>query len=379
MRLVGRGVPAGVAACTMVSASVATCHPGSVRRRSALRAPPPPAPRLTDPGIDAVTSLARRSTCSQREIRASSFSRSPRYSSRSHSESEAQEVVVHLARPLVAIARVACERAQDDLLEPLGNAGVERARRSDLGRADLLQHRDVAVAGEELLPAEHLPEKDAGGEDVAAVIDGVALHLLGAHVAELALEDARLRLREAALRLGDAEVDELHVSVEGDEDVLRRDVAMDDAERHAVAVALAVRVIERLANAGEDEAGLRDRHRTADLAEALVELPHVAPGDVLHGDEVAVLVLAELDHLHDVRVRQLRGDARLVDEHLDELGVLAHGGEDPLDGEQALEPSGAEGLGRIDLGHPAHGDALQQQILAELDGLSHRDADCCFP
>src|SRR5205085_41713 len=57
----------------------------------------------------------------------------PRSVRRPGLEGEPQEVVVHLARPLVAVARVARERAQDDLLEPFGNRGVEPARRSDLG------------------------------------------------------------------------------------------------------------------------------------------------------------------------------------------------------------------------------------------------------
>ena len=41
--------------------------------------------------------------------------------------------------------------------------------------------------------------------------------------------------------------------------------------------------------------------------------------EVLHRDEVAAVDLAELEHLADVRMRDLRGDPRLVEEHRDEL------------------------------------------------------------
>ena len=47
-------------------------------------------------------------------------------------------------------------------------------------------------------------------------------------------------------RARDAEVDDLHHAVPRDQDVLRRDVAVHDAERLAVLVGLAVRVVERL-------------------------------------------------------------------------------------------------------------------------------------
>ena len=82
-------------------------------------------------------------------------------------------------------------------------------------------------------------------------------------------------------------------------------------------------------------------------------------------------MLAQLQHLHDVGMRELHGDARLVHEHGDELGVLAHGGQDLLDGEQPLEALDAEGLGDKDLGHSADGDPLEEQVFPELGRLAH--------
>ena len=146
---------------------------------------------------------------------------------------------------------------------------------------------------------------------------------------------------------------------------------MHDAERPALRVALAVRMVERLADLRGDQADLRQRHRLLPLAEALHELPQVAPGDVLHGDVEALLVLAELQHLDDVRVRELDRDARLVHEHADELGILAHGGKDLLDREQPLESLHAERLGDEHFRHATDGDPLEEEVLSELGGMAH--------
>ncbi len=286
---------------------------------------------------------------------------------------------MQLARGLVALLWIGGEGLEDHLLEAFRTGARHAARSGNEARAHLLEDGEVGIAGEELLAADQFPEEDAGGEDVGAAVDGQALHLLGRHIAELALEDSGLRLLQPALRLGDAEVDQLHFAFEADEDVLRADVAMDDPERPARGVALAVRVVERLAHLRDDQAGLRNRHRLLALAKALEQLAHVAAGDVLHGDVEVLVVLAELEDLHDVRVRELHRDARLVDEHGDELGVLAHGGEDFLDGEQALEPLHAKGLGDEHLGHSADGDPLEEQVFPELGRMAHGDGRWCSP
>src|ERR1019366_7298218 len=80
-------------------------------------------------------------------------------------------------------------------------------------------------------------EDAAHREDVSAPIDGRAPELLGRHVGELAADLARARrLVELPLRLGHAEAGELRRAVERDEDVLRTDVAVHDAERRALRV-----------------------------------------------------------------------------------------------------------------------------------------------
>src|SRR6185312_153837 len=103
----------------------------------------------------------------------------------------------------------------------------------------------LAVALEEAPAREHLPENDAGREDVRPPVDVlVAARLLRRHVRELALELPGARRRELARGARHAEVAQARATVHADEDVLRRDVAMDDAERVAVVVLELVRRVE---------------------------------------------------------------------------------------------------------------------------------------
>jgi hypothetical protein len=74
---------------------------------------------------------------------------------------------------------------------------------------------------------------------------------------------------------------------------------------------------------------------------------------------------AKLVDAADVRVRQLSGDARLVDEHADELTVLGDVRQDALDRDDLIDARSPFGNGFEDLRHAADADTLQQQILPE--------------
>ncbi len=242
----------------------------------------------------------------------------------------------------------------------------------DLDVADLLQRREVALADEQPLAREQLVEHDADREDVAAPIDRQAAHLLGRHVAELPLEDAGLRLRRLARRLGDAEVDQLALALVPDQHVLGRDVAVDEVQLAPLGVALVVRVVQPLADLHDDVAGHRDRQRLRLVAHAIEDRAQVAPVHVLERDEEAFVDLTEVEDLGDVRVLQLHGDLRLVDEHRDELFVLSDVREDAFDRQEALEALHAKRLGLEDFGHTSDVDPLEEVVLSERDGLLQR-------
>ncbi|MEZ4335977.1 MAG: hypothetical protein R3B82_05055 [Sandaracinaceae bacterium] len=231
---------------------------------------------------------------------------------------------------LVPVVDVLREGLEHDLLELLGDAPIVGRRRHDLDVADLLERGEVALADEEPLTGEQLVEDDADREDVAASIEREPADLLGRHVPELALQDARLGLARLAGRLGDPEVDDLRLAVVADQNVLRGDVAVDEVELAARRVLLVVGVVEPLADLHDRVAGHGHRDGLAALASPVEDRPEVLPVDELHRDEERVRDLTEVEDLGDVRVRQLHGDLRLVDEHRDELLVLRDRREDPL-------------------------------------------------
>ena len=97
----------------------------------------------------------------------------------------------------------------------------------------------------------------------------------------------------------------------------------------------------------------------------------VAPRHELHRDVERAAGAAEVVDADDVRVLEADRDLRLVDEHVDEVVVLDEVREDALDGDQALEPLGAEGLRLEHLGHAAHPDALEEEVFSELHLVAH--------
>ena len=147
---------------------------------------------------------------------------------------------------------------------------------------------------------------------------------------------------------------------------------MNQVQLAALGVALVVRVVEALAHLHGHVAGHRDRKRLGLVAHAIEDRPQVAPMDVLEGDEEAVVDLTEVEDLRDVRVLQLHGDLRLVDEHRDELFVLGDVREDAFHREEALEALHAKGLRFEDFGHTSHVDPLKEVVLSERDGLLQR-------
>ena len=128
--------------------------------------------------------------------------------------------------------------------------GTQRARRRDDARRDLAPARDLvgdlaqAAAGEQL-------EQDAPSEKMSVRrSSGACIACSGDMYDEVPLEAADDRAIVPAL--GEAEVRQLHLARERDEDVRRRHVAVDEPQRLPVRPAQLVREVQPLRDLGGD-------------------------------------------------------------------------------------------------------------------------------
>ena len=184
----------------------------------------------------------------------------------------------------------------------------------------------------------------------------------GAHVEELAAQRPPVGVRGLGRGLGDAEVHELHLALERDQDVLGADVAVHDLHRPPLLVLLAVGVLEGGADLAHHAQAQVEGHAQPLLPRALHDRAQVAAVDVLHRDVVALLDPPEVEDLHDARVGEARHHLGLVDEHVEELLVVGEVGQDALQRHDLLEALDARPLRLEDLGHAADRHAVEELV-----------------
>ena len=130
----------------------------------------------------------------------------------------------------------------------------------------------------------------------------------------------------------------------------------------AVRVGQLVGVREALADLEGDVDGGLDREVAPALLDVLDDRLEVRAVDELHDDEERVVADADVEDLDAVRVRELRREARLVEEHRDELLLRRQVRQDALDGDllpEALEPFA---LGAEHFGHAARFELLDDAV-----------------
>jgi len=84
-------------------------------------------------------------------------------------------------------------------------------------------------------------------------------------------------------------------------------------------------------------------------------------------EESAKKLQAQVEDTHDVGVRQLRGEPRLLQEHDQELFLLAELRQEPLDDQPLVLAPGLGRRGEVDLRHPALGEPAEQPVRAEAE------------
>ena len=272
----------------------------------------------------------------------------------------------HLGR-LEALRRIPRERPEHDRVDFCRKLGNQRAGPLHRVLQHHRHHRPLALRGEESLAAEQLPEDDPGGEDVGASVDGLSAQLLGRHVRELALHLPVTRRLRTATRLRDAEVDHARYAVRTDEDVLWRHVAVNDVERFSALVRRLVRRMQAVENA--DHHGREHIEGNAPpLAGGAGEPRQRLTLNEVHDEEDLVLEDHHVGGLHDVRVPNTRCQARFVDEHRDELGVLQELLVKALDGDGAREPNRPDEPAVMHASHAPGGNLVVDGVSADETG-----------
>ena len=170
---------------------------------------------------------------------------------------------------------------------------------------DGVRGRHVVVALERWLAGEHLGDHAAAGKDIGARVGRVAVDLFGRHVRRGAQHRPRFGAKGFArlLQLRDSEIEDLEPPALGDEEVLRLQIAVDDAR--FVRRGQTVRQLH-----GEVEY-LRRRQRA--VAERRAQRP---PLQQLADDERLAVVLADVVDRDDVRMVQRASGPSLLLESL---------------------------------------------------------------
>jgi hypothetical protein len=169
-------------------------------------------------------------------------------------------------------------------------------------------------------------------------------------------------------RLGHPEVEDPGDPVDTDHHVLRADVAVHHPEGLPPLVARFVRGVEPVQGTGDDGADHRDRQRRAARQGCPREAAERLPLDVLHHEEDLALGGDDVERLHDVGVVDARDEARLVQEHRDELGLPGHLGVQPLDGDGPREADRGQQASDVHRAHAAGRDLVVKGVTTDHPG-----------
>ncbi len=254
-----------------------------------------------------------------------------------------------------ALGGVLRQGHHDDVLEIGVDIGVDgrRRRRLVLHLLEGHRHRIGTVEGQ---PARgSLVQHNAQRVNVAGGGEVFALGLFRGNVVGGA-QHGRGLVVHGILRPGNAEVHHLHVAVGLHHDVLRLDVAMDDV--------LVVGHGEGLAHLGTDFGGLA----LVDGATLLDGGLQIASAHEFHDNEVGVVVMAPVVHVHNVGALEVRRGGGLLTEALGEGRVGCELRQHHLHGHHASQRAV---LGPVHLGHAADADAVLYLVTAIKDLACH--------
>lgn len=167
-----------------------------------------------------------------------------------------------------------------------------------------------------------LEQHDAQREKVCSVIDAFEAQLFGRHVAGLALEHVRGGRALSTESLGDPEIGDAHDSIEPDQQVLRRDVAVHERGWGSIVRDQSMRRAQALGRLQADLHDDGERQQVAGGERVPDQLLQREPLDVVHQEVGATLVLADVEHPDHVRMLKQARQASFLEEHLTHVRLV---------------------------------------------------------
>jgi hypothetical protein len=271
------------------------------------------------------------------------------------------QILEQIARALITTRAILVHRAIDDRREARRDrdAVMPRERRRVVAQ-DARGDVGGAVAVERQASADQLVQQNAGAPDVAARIERAAAQLLGRHVKHGAAHDERIGFLEVRRRHRvlprQSEIEQLHVTIAAQHDVVRLHIAMDEA--------CCFGGRECRGDLDRDLDRLGERRLTARHP-----LPQRDPVDELRGDEMLLANLPDIVNGEDIRMIERRRRARLVLEPLAQVLVIANGSGKNFQRDGTLQLAVVR---EIHLTHPARTNERTDLVTTETrTGLKH--------
>ena len=240
----------------------------------------------------------------------------------------------------------------------------------------------------EALVGEQLVAHHPAGKEVGAGVDGVPSRVLRCHVRHLAHDNVWLGALDLQSRCCEAEVDELDLTLEAHQHVLRADVAVHKVEGLTrVRVCAPVRIVESLQGLTHQVQRRRCRGCPLLLPASILHCAQIAARNVVHGQVVFFEVTfrrfgvdaTDVEDVANVGVAEGDDDTGFVDEAGDVFPISGELGSKFLQYTSAFESSDAARLRQEDLAHAAPSEVLQKQIAPEGTGENFVvvDYECC--
>jgi hypothetical protein len=258
-----------------------------------------------------------------------------------------------LLRRRETVVGVGQERPPHDLVERRRELRVKLQERGVLPLEDARRRLEIVGAGKEPPQRDGLPERHAHAEDVHAPVEGLTPQLLGGHEIQLAFDHPHLGVGVAALGLGDAEVHDARAAVDADDNILRRHIAVDDLQVLSFGAVQLMGGVQAREGVEADAQGDAERDTPTQRHRHLLHVGEGVALDVVHDEEDEVVLLAYVDDGDDIGVVDGRGDAGLVEKHVDKLVVLGEVRVHHLDGDQSPYPCPTRRAREIHRGHAA--------------------------